>query len=146
MKYNRVASAKRALAWGANPNARLSNGFTALTLNHTHSDSACAAMARELLDWGADPDLSNLDGMSPLHYGAQFALPLLCSILMERGAQPEALDATGLTPAARLRKFHDQTQFHANHEVGKVEALFERQSISNASSEASTPVRKPSRL
>ena len=129
-------AAAKLLSLGANPNARSESkaGFTPLTLNHTHSDERCAAIGRSLLQAGADPNLPNRDGLTPLHYAAQFALPLLCSELLEAGANPDLANAKGLNPIESLRAFHGETPSHYGLDhVAMIESLFERHALAIAS-------------
>jgi len=51
-----------------------------------------------LLDAGADPDMRGFAGVSPLHAAALSGQSAITRILVERGAQVDALDNLGRTP------------------------------------------------
>lgn len=142
-----MPSARRLLILGANPDARGSDGFTPLTINHTQSDQACASMAKLLISHGALPDLPTISGLRPLHYAAQFALPELCLALFEGGADPMAPDARGETAIDKLRAFQSQGGYHRVDDVSAIEAIFERKAIATAlPAESKSCARKASRL
>jgi ankyrin repeat protein len=58
------------------------------------------AIAR-LLKEGADPNLPDDNGFSPLHFAAQQSLPEAARILLDAGADPNIKDSFGNTPLAR---------------------------------------------
>lgn len=72
-------------------------------LHHAAAHGA-AAVARVVVAAGADPDLLDDAGDSPLHLAAFAGSGALVKILLEAGADPLATDATGRTPLDRARE------------------------------------------
>lgn len=72
-------------------------------LHHAAAHGA-AAVARVVVAAGADPDLLDDAGDSPLHLAAFAGSGALVKILLEAGANPLATDATGRTPLDRARE------------------------------------------
>ena len=51
-----------------------------------------------LLEAGANPNLQDNSGKSPLHYAAAYGIPKIVSALLDAGADPAANDKSGKTP------------------------------------------------
>lgn len=64
---------------------------------HRHSTPA-EAVARLLLTHGADPDVINASGCTPLYLAAEHGLPSLISLLLDYGADPHAAGYSRYTP------------------------------------------------
>ncbi len=75
------------LAAGADPNARVANGRTALLFAVRDNK---AAVARKLLDKGADPNIPEKDGPAPLIYAVRSGNPDLVLLLAKHGADTKA--------------------------------------------------------
>ena len=112
-KYSRegkVDKVKRLLRWGVNPNC-----YVFLNKHTKTTPLWCAAykghgdVAKLLLDAGADPDMANGSGLTPLHVatGMRTNDVVLCRILLEAGADPNKANRDGDT---LLRKAHLQNQ------------------------------------
>ncbi|MBO4316704.1 MAG: ankyrin repeat domain-containing protein [Mailhella sp.] len=75
------------LAAGADPNARVANGRTALIFAVRDKKTA---VARKLLDKGADPNIAEKDGISPLVYAVRSGDPDMVRLLVKHGADTKA--------------------------------------------------------
>lgn len=81
---------------GAEVNARSDpGGWTALLVATTSNQPA---VARTLIQAGADVELTTADGWSPLRMATRDGLVELVDVLLEAGADPERRDAGGVTP------------------------------------------------
>ncbi len=76
-------------------NERFVSGWTAVLAATAQGNSK---IMRHLLDRGADPDIGNLLGITPLHYGAHYGQTSICRLLIENGASTNQQDAGGFTP------------------------------------------------
>ncbi len=54
----------------------------------TEWESRCLERVRELLEWGADPNLFGYDGVGPLREAVYKSFPKVVALLLERGANP----------------------------------------------------------
>ena len=79
---------------GVDVNERVS-GWTAVLAATAQGNSK---IMRHLLDRGADPDIGNLLGITPLHYGAHYGQTSICRLLIKNGASTNQQDVDGLTP------------------------------------------------
>jgi len=89
------------LAAGADPDARATNAMRVAPLNSAaaHRDAGRAlAMARLLLDAGADPGAAQAGGWTPLHQAAAAGNRELVELLLARGASVAAASDDGKTP------------------------------------------------
>tara|TARA_A100001015_G_scaffold45496_1_gene50220 strand:- start:119 stop:1342 length:1224 start_codon:yes stop_codon:yes gene_type:complete len=75
-------------------------GNTALILACSHGHLACA---ESLLAWGADPNLANSQGSTPLHKAASRSI---AELLIRHGADPAKLDKLGRTPYMVAKSCH----------------------------------------
>lgn len=109
------AEVERLLKAGHNPNAQDANGNTPLHLCDPlrggsklgpgqpfpsgPNTAALEAIARKLLDAGADPNLANKLGKTPLHYAASHPSGTgVVEILLDHQAKIDTTDAEGRTP------------------------------------------------
>lgn len=133
-KYDKLRELKALFKKGAehpDPNARDSrNGETPLFAAIDRDSERCAMF---LLSKGADPDIANMSGATPLHHIAASPSRLeMAKALLEAGANPSAANKRGATPL--------------HHAAGAgnadlVEALLEKGSDPLAlDSEGSTPL------
>ncbi len=56
------------------------------------------AIIRALLKAGANPNLRDEDGSTPLHSAAEFSIPEIVEVLLKAGADPAAKNEKGKTP------------------------------------------------
>lgn len=89
------------LSCGANPNAASRNPMRVTPLHsavaHRQRDVS-SRMAEALLRFGADPNLQQQGGWTPLHQAAAHGREDLVELLLEHGADPSASSVEGLTP------------------------------------------------
>ncbi|KAG9402958.1 hypothetical protein AC1031_006496 [Aphanomyces cochlioides] len=98
-----VDSARRALSRGTDPNSKGQDKGTAL---HICGQQALPEMARLLLEAGADPNMRDSLGFSPLHWAVQLRREEPCvdkrlemiRVLLEYGSNPTLEDYRGNTP------------------------------------------------
>jgi len=76
-----------------------------MTLLHDAVDKSQLAVAKYLLDQGADLSATTKDGRTPLHIAAQHGDVALVTLLLDRGAPVNALDRKGWTPLDRAEKW-----------------------------------------
>ncbi len=95
---NDLAAMQAALAQGADPNQRGSDGRTPLI--HAAIDNQLEVV-RLLLDSGADIDVQDESGNSALHYAAQDYHVDMVSLLVGHGATLDIEDVHGNTPLWR---------------------------------------------
>ena len=90
----RTVALARALARGADPGVRDSDGATPLHMLDDRSDHLNPGIIRDLVKAGADVDAQSLGGERPIEAAARRLLPASVGTLLELGAQPaRALDA-----------------------------------------------------
>lgn len=90
------------LARWCDPNAPSRNAMRVTALHSaaaTRRPEAAAGIARALLAQGADPNLRQEGGWTPLHAAAQVGDPELISLLLEHGADPGLANDAGQTAA-----------------------------------------------
>ncbi|MBI5580109.1 MAG: ankyrin repeat domain-containing protein [Deltaproteobacteria bacterium] len=75
-------------------NERAEHGWTAIL---AASAQGYPRIVRLLLDAGANPDIANLLGITPLMYGAPYRNSKICQILIEYGANLDLTDVYGMT-------------------------------------------------
>ncbi|KAI9024126.1 ankyrin repeat-containing domain protein [Hyaloraphidium curvatum] len=90
-----AAGVDRALAAGANPNARGTDGRTALMHAARLQD---IETAKVLLAANADPNLKNSFGYTPVATAATLGNAAMVDMLLAAGADPESRTAEGMTP------------------------------------------------
>jgi uncharacterized protein len=96
--FGRLRSVHELLDRGADPNAWASGSLRVQPL-HSAVSASHEAVARLLVERGADPDQPQDGGYTPLHAAAQNGLSELCDFLIASGADPRALTEDILTPA-----------------------------------------------
>jgi len=79
----------------ANPNSPGLEGKTALLYMVMQGN---VEIVEALLQNGADVDLTDSSGATPLHYAACYAQPAVARVLLNHGAKPHAVDHAGLSP------------------------------------------------
>jgi uncharacterized protein len=90
----RTVALARALARGADPGVRDSEGATPLHMLDDRSDHLNPGIIRDLVKAGADVDAQSNGGGRPIEAAARRLLPASVGTLLELGAQPaRALDA-----------------------------------------------------
>ncbi|KAF0682617.1 Aste57867_25254 [Aphanomyces stellatus] len=117
-----VDSARRALSRGTDPNSKGQDKGTAL---HICGQQALPEMARILLEAGADPNVRDSLGFSPLHWAVQLRREEPCvdkrlemiRVLLEYGGNPRLEDFRGNTPLS----ISSRTE---NARAGQVIAMF----------------------
>ncbi|RHY28130.1 hypothetical protein DYB32_006233 [Aphanomyces invadans] len=119
-----VDSARRALSRGTDPNSKGQDKATAL---HICGQQALPEMARLLLEAGADANVRDSLGFSPLHWAVQLRREEPCvekrleiiRVLLEYGANPRLEDFRGNTPLSIASRAE-------NARAGHVIAMFDR--------------------
>ena len=84
------------LEGGADPDADFHNGAGILHYVVELADSV--ELAELLLGHGADVDIRDLSGSTPLHYAAYLGLDEMAGFLLESGADPNARNVAGMAP------------------------------------------------
>jgi ankyrin repeat protein len=96
--FGRLRPVQELLDRGADPNAWATGSLRVQPL-HSAVSAGHEAVARLLVEHGADPDQPQDGGYTPLHAAAQNGLSDLCDFLIASGADPRALTEDVLTPA-----------------------------------------------
>ncbi|HEY2888065.1 MAG TPA: ankyrin repeat domain-containing protein [Candidatus Limnocylindrales bacterium] len=96
--FGRVRLVQELLDRGADPNAWATGALRVQPL-HSAVSAGHEAIARLLVEHGADPDQAQDGGYTPLHAAAQNGLSELCDFLVASGADPRSLTEDILTPA-----------------------------------------------
>ena len=94
------------LARGSTAGAHGTGWMTGTPL-HSAATSGSVAVARLLLDAGADPNARQSHGWTPLHSAAQNGNAALTALLLERGADPAATNDDGTSIAELAREGGD---------------------------------------
>ncbi|HLH52786.1 MAG TPA: ankyrin repeat domain-containing protein [Verrucomicrobiae bacterium] len=92
------ATLKALLEGGANANQTNRSGQTPLLLVLARSQADYARVAEILLAHGADPNIAEPDGFTPLHAAGQHGDSAVINALIEKGARVNAQLPSGLTP------------------------------------------------
>ena len=100
---NDIAEVKRLLSSGLDVTIKYEVGRSPLI-------EACVLldrleMVKLLLAHGADPNVVNSDGDTPLHIMAKFGETEKCKVLLDGGADPTLKNKAGMTPADVARKY-----------------------------------------
>lgn len=96
VRENRIDDVRELLKDGADVNAQdMFGGNTGL---HWTARLGLKAMARLLIDNGANPNARNDDNDTPLHWAARAGRKELAVILLAHGARVNAVDREGWTP------------------------------------------------
>jgi serine/threonine-protein kinase len=91
-----LARVQRILWWGVNVNATAySEGISQMTALHVAANKGYAAVVRELLEKGAELNVRNNAGATPLHMADNAAV---ATLLLDKGAEVNAKDHNGETP------------------------------------------------
>ncbi|MCA8968344.1 MAG: ankyrin repeat domain-containing protein [Planctomycetes bacterium] len=96
----RVEIVQLLLAAGADPNRRFEDDNSVLhaaTLETPSQPDRQATCVRLLLEAGADADVPNTAGITPLMQAAWFGCEPAVAELLDHGADPHAVDTTGRT-------------------------------------------------
>jgi ankyrin repeat protein len=96
--FGRVRAAQELLDRGADPNAWALGSLRVQPL-HSAVSGSHEALARLLVERGAEPGQAQDGGYTPLHAAAQNGLTALSDFLIAHGANPKALTQDILTPA-----------------------------------------------
>ena len=86
-------------------------GETALSLASKHGRTA---IAKQLLDAGADPNARNRDGSTAFHGAALFGRVDVARLLLDRGASSQARNRLGQRPGDLMKVNPDTTEFIAS--------------------------------
>ena len=64
-----------------------------------------------LLQYGADPNICDVDGASPLHFASHCAIPTVIGLLIEKGAMVNKLDKWHHSPITNASFFRDDISY-----------------------------------
>ncbi|KAE9042624.1 hypothetical protein PR003_g6437 [Phytophthora rubi] len=132
-RNNDILGVKLLLARGMDPNACSADGTTAL---HICAQQAIDRAAQVLLEHGADANVSDRLGFTPLHWAVQMRREevsnasrlAIIRILLHHGADPRKTDASGTTPLVIASRKENEASlgvlkefFPENETVGEVE-------------------------
>ena len=101
--FGHRALAEKLLAAGADPKAASQNAMRVAPL-HSAVSRGDEAIARLLLDRGADANARQMQGVATLHQAAANGNAALIQLLREHGADPEARTDDGKSPADFARE------------------------------------------
>ena len=99
------------LEHNANINSQIIHGDTPLywVLSRCRSSGKLADMVRLLLEYGADPNISDDDHTTPLHQASSHGLLEAARLLLSHGAKVDEKDKRGRTPLqAAASNGHDE--------------------------------------
>lgn len=95
---------ERLLQAGANPNSLSATGDTTLHLAHA-ANRMLRQVTRVILDAGADPNLTNNEGFTPMTLAAKNRSMDLMRILLDRGVDINAADREGRTALSQTLEY-----------------------------------------
>ena len=98
IRYNKIDVVKLLLSAKMNPNIRNTNGRTALTVVSKNKFDNRLEMTNLLLDFGADPYISDNNNCSPLRWSACYEDEVLTKLFLELGLDPNEQCSKGLLP------------------------------------------------
>eukprot|EP00123_Amoebidium_parasiticum_P009082 comp19223_c0_seq1/m.21984 comp19223_c0_seq1/g.21984 ORF comp19223_c0_seq1/g.21984 comp19223_c0_seq1/m.21984 type:complete len:170 (-) comp19223_c0_seq1:676-1185(-) len=97
-------------------NAKDENGYTPI---HAAVSWGHEALLHYLLEKGADPNIGDLDGDTPLHVCEK---PAIAEILLNAGATVDKTNDEGRTPADAAREDENMEMYEFYHQLGVVTA------------------------
>jgi ankyrin repeat protein len=104
--FGRVETARFLLGEGANPNTSSANQFKVRPIHsaaaHLDADRSLD-LVRILLEGGADPNVTQAGGWTPLHQAAAHGREEVAKLLVEKGASLTAKSDDGRTPLEMAR-------------------------------------------
>ena len=104
--FGRIETAKLLLEAGANPDTSSSNQFKVRPIHSAaaHRDPGTSlSLIRMLLEWNADPNVTQAGGWTPLHQAAAHGREDVAKLLLDRGASLTTRSEDGRTPLEMAR-------------------------------------------
>lgn len=100
LRTGNLDGARDLIGAGANVNELFSGGFVSTLIGRAIREKAVDGVAL-LLEHGADPNLKDAAGRTPLHVAVDAGSAEICALLLARGASAVSGDRPGWSPAGR---------------------------------------------
>ncbi|XP_078365801.1 uncharacterized protein LOC144650037 isoform X2 [Oculina patagonica] len=111
---------------GADPNI-LVNGLSALHTAVGLDSPLTLRFTRLLLDYGGDPDIPSVDGLTPIHLAAMWNRVNCLKLLIDRGGNPYRQDNEGMNALKLAKVFESDTSADTSDFLGKLDDRISKQ-------------------